>query len=73
MSRAMNLALPLAEVTAACLDAGVDISAIEILPSGGTHLVCKCGIGAEEMRTRLKRHVITGRVTRFAFYSAPGR
>lgn len=69
----MNLALPLAEVTAACRDAGVDISAIEILPTGGTHLVCKCGIGADEMRTRLKRHVITGRVKRFAFYSAPGR
>ncbi len=72
MSRAMNLTLPLDEVTAACLKAEVSISAIETLPSGGTHLVCTNGAGAEEMRTKLQRHLITGAVKRFAFHPLRG-
>ena len=68
MSRAMNLNLPLDEVTAACAKAGVSISAIETLPSGGTHLVCTNGEGAEEMRAKLQRHMIAGKVQRFAFH-----
>jgi len=69
MSRAMNLALPEAEVAAMCKTADVAISDIEPLPTGGTHLVCLTGDGAEEIRRRLKKHVIEGRVKRFAFYS----
>ena len=69
MSRAINLSMPEAGVIASCTKAGVSISAIEILPSGGTHLVCTTGEGAAEMRTRLKAHLIPGRVKRFAFAS----
>jgi hypothetical protein len=69
MSRAINLSMPEAGVIASCNKAGVSISAIEVLPSGGTHLVCTTGEGAEEMRTRLKAHLIQGRVKRFAFAS----
>ena len=69
MSRAMNLSLPEAEVAAQCQSANVAISAIETLPSGGTHLVCLIGDGADEMRVRLKKHLIEGRVKRFAYYT----
>lgn len=69
MSRAINLMMAEAAVTESCRKAGVSISAIETLPSGGTHLVCTTGDGAEEMRHILKRHLIAGRVKRFAFYS----
>ena len=69
MSRAINFSMPQAGVVAMCTKAGVSISAIEELPSGGTHLVCTPGDGAEEMRTRLKAHIIQGRVKRYAFAS----
>ncbi len=69
MSRAINLSMPEAGVVASCAKAGVSISAIEALPSGGTHLVCTTAEGAELMRGRLKAHVIEGRVKRFAFAS----
>lgn len=68
MSRAINFSLPEAQVKAMCEKAGVKISAIEVLPSGGTHLVCLTGEGAEEMRLRLKASIILGKVKRFAFY-----
>jgi hypothetical protein len=69
MSRAMNVSLGETEVAALCKSAGVAISAIEVLPSGGTHLVCITGEGAEEMRHKMRKHVIEGRVRRFAFYN----
>lgn len=69
MSRAMNVSLAEADVAALCKTAGVSISAIEVLPSGGTHLVCLTGEGAEDMRHRMKKHLITGRVRRYAFYN----
>ncbi len=74
MSRAMNVSLAETDVAALCKTAGVAISAIEALPSGGTHLVCITGEGAEEMRHKMKKHLIEGRVRRFAFYNprAPG-
>lgn len=71
MSRAINLALPQAEVVAWCETSGVAISAIEPLPSGGTHVVCKTGEGADEVRLVLDRHVILTPEKRFAFYRAP--
>lgn len=70
MSRAMNIGLPEAQVTAMCEQAGARISDIETLPSGGTHLVCVTSEDAEEMRHRLKGHLIEGRVKRFPFYHA---
>ncbi len=69
MSRAMNLNLAEAEVLTSCKNAGVAISAIEVLPTGGTHLVCLTGDGAEEIRRKLKKHLIEGRVRRYAFYN----
>lgn len=71
MSRAMNLKLKQADVEAACAKAGVVISAIETLPSGGTHLVCKTGEGADDMRHLFKASLIEGKVKRFAFISVP--
>ena len=68
MSRAMNISLAEAEVAAICQKAGVTISDIETLPTGGTHLVCVTSEGADEMRRHLKAHIIEGRVRRFAFY-----
>ncbi len=70
MSRAINLKLPEANVRKRCDESGVSISAIEPLPSGGTHLVCTTSEGAEEMRLRLMDHIIEGIVPRFAFYRA---
>ncbi len=69
MSRAMNLDLAEADVMASCKSAGVAVSAIETLPTGGTHLVCVTAEGAGEMRHKLKKHVIEGRVRRYAFYN----
>lgn len=70
MSRAINLTLAEPEVIARCKAAGITISAIEQLPSGGTHLVCTTSEGAEEMRRRLRDHIILGKVKRFPFYVA---
>jgi hypothetical protein len=72
MSRALNVALPEAQVSALCDKLGLSISDIETLPGGGTHLVCTTGDGAEEMRRQLKRHLIPGKVKRFAFYHLRG-
>jgi hypothetical protein len=69
MSRAMNVKLGEAEVTALCKKHGVSVSDIETLPTGGTHLVCNTSDGADQMRHSLKRHLIEGKVKRFAFYA----
>jgi hypothetical protein len=67
----MNLALPEADVIVHCAKAGVSISAIETLASGGTHLVTTTGEGAVEMRRLLAKHLIDGAVKRFAFLPRP--
>lgn len=67
----MNIALAEAEVKALCDLAGVGISAIEPLSSGGTRLVCTSGPGAADMRRRLGAHLIDGAVTRYRFYRPP--
>jgi hypothetical protein len=72
MSRAINFTLPQDEVLAACEKFSVTVSAIEALPSGGTHLVCVREEGADEMRLRLKTHILAGVVRRFPFYRARG-
>lgn len=71
MSRAMNLSLPEEEVRRLCIAQGVSISAIEPLQSGGTRLVCTASTGAEEMRLRLRSHIIDGTVIRHRFYRPP--
>lgn len=67
----MNVSLPIADVTARCDKAGVSISAIETLPSGGTHLVTTTSDGAAQMRRLLAAHIIEGPVRRFAFMQPP--
>ncbi len=71
MSRAMNLALSEGEITTKCKDLGISISAIEPLPTTGTHLVCTTSEGADEIRRKLKKHLIEGKVKRFPFYRVP--
>jgi len=66
----MNVTLTEAEVTALCQRASVEISAMEPLPSGGCHLVTVTGEGADIMRRKLHKHLIAGRVPRFAFFRA---
>ena len=71
MSRAMNLSLSEAEVQSACAAAKVAISAIEPLPTAGTHVVCRTSEGADILRANLGKHLIEGKVKRFAFYRMP--
>jgi hypothetical protein len=71
MSRAMNLTLPEADVVAQCHTHGISISAIETLPSGGTHMVTTTSEGAEIARHKFKKVLIAGHVRRFAFYRIP--
>ena len=71
MSRAINLTLSEAEVLTKCRDAGVGVSVTEILPTGGTRLVCTTGEGADEMRRKFKHDIIAGKQKRFPFYRMP--
>jgi hypothetical protein len=67
----MNLSLVEADVVAHCDEQGVAISAIETLPSGGTHLVTVNSDGAAVMRRVLAFYLIEGRVRRFNYMQAP--
>ena len=71
MNRAVDLSLARPVVTAECLKSGVTISAVEPLPSGGTHLVCATAHGADAIRQRFQDHVMTGKAKRFPFYRGP--
>jgi hypothetical protein len=71
MTRAMNIKLPEPDVRAICASQSIRISAIETLPSGGTHLVCTTIEDADEARRKFKKNLIEGRVKRFAFYWVP--
>jgi hypothetical protein len=51
-------------VMARCAKENVGVSAIERLPAGGVRLVCMSGEGAERIRTKLKKELIDGDVTR---------
>jgi hypothetical protein len=64
MSRAVNLKMEQSAVMARCAKENVGVSAIERLPEGGTRLVCMSGEGADLIRTKLKRELIGGDVTR---------
>ena len=72
MSRAVNLRLAEGQVRSECDRRGIVISAMEPLPSGGTHLVCMTGPGAEEIRLHFAADVIKEAVKRFPFYRSPG-
>ena len=64
MSRVVHLSLDEGAVVTRCHTEKVGISAIESLPSGGVRLVCMSNDGAALIRTKLKKHVIDGPVTR---------
>lgn len=64
MSRVVHLNLDEGAVVTRCSAEKVGVSAIEPLSSGGVRLVCKSNEGAGRIRTKLKRYVIAGTVTR---------
>jgi hypothetical protein len=64
MSRALNLAMTEADIVKHCADKDIGISSLEALPDGGVRLVCMSGYGAEQIRSKLKRHLIAGEVRR---------
>jgi hypothetical protein len=64
MSRTLHVALAESTVIARCEAEKVGVSAVEGLPAGGTRLVCMSVDGAEQMRRKLKTHIIKGEVTR---------
>lgn len=68
MSRAIDFTLTEIEVTSRCKDAGVDISAIEPLPRGGTHLVCATNSGADKLRRLHGGDILIGPQKRFPFF-----
>jgi len=72
MTRAMNLHLSQAYVQRQCMKSGISISAMEPLPSGGTHLVCTTLEDAIAFRSKFAEYVIQGPVSRFRFYHPPG-
>ncbi|ABD27511.1 hypothetical protein Saro_3076 [Novosphingobium aromaticivorans DSM 12444] len=72
MTRAVNVVMQEAEVLALCARKSIAVSAIEVLPSGGTHLVCVTMDGADQVRRLLRKSLIEGRVKRFPFQRAAG-
>jgi hypothetical protein len=67
MSRAINLAMSERDVLDRCEAAGVGVSALEQLPSGGVRLVCMGVAGADLMRKLLPKKLIQGDVLRQKF------
>ena len=64
MSRAINLKMDESAVRARCEKENIGVSATESLPGGGTRLVCMSGQGADLIRSKLKRELLSGEVTR---------
>jgi hypothetical protein len=72
MSRVLHLSLDEGMVVIRCLSEKVGVSAIERLPGRGVRLVCMSNEGAEIIRTKLKRYLIDGEVTRERHRPATG-
>lgn len=70
VSRAMNLDLPEQDVVDGCNRRRIQISAMEALPAGGTHLVCLTIEGADQARALFSRAIILGPVRRASFQRA---
>ena len=58
MSRAVNLAMGEDAIVKHCSAHGIGISVLENLPEGGLRLVCSSSHGAEQIRTKFKRHLL---------------
>lgn len=64
MSRALNLDVTEAEVSAVCLTMGVATTAMESLIPSGTRVVCRNSEGAMTLRKKFKTKLIEGPITR---------
>jgi len=64
MSRALNINSTEAEIVAACQAAGIAISTIERLVSGGTRVVLHNGVDAAAIAKAFKAKLLSGPVTR---------
>jgi hypothetical protein len=64
MSRALNINTSEADVTAACQAAGIPISTIERLVSGGTRVVLNNSVDAAAIAKTFKTKLMAGPVTR---------
>ncbi len=64
MSRALNINTTEADITAACQSAGIAISTIERLLSGGTRVVFNNAVDTAKMAKTYKSKLLTGPVTR---------
>lgn len=58
MSRVVYLSMEEGAVVLRCRSEKVGVSAIERLPGGGVRLVCMSSSGADQIRRKLKSHVL---------------
>jgi hypothetical protein len=58
MSRVVYLSMEEGPVVVRCRTEKVGVSAIERLPGGGVRLVCMSSSGADQIRRKLKSHVM---------------
>jgi hypothetical protein len=75
MSRALNIDASEAEIMASCASAGIVISMIERLQSGGTRVVLNNAVDAKAVARTYRLKLLTGEVTRLAIFAhrRPGR
>lgn len=66
MSRALNINSSEADITSACQTAGIAISTIERLVSGGTRVVLNNAVDAASIAKTFKTKLLSGPVTRSA-------
>ena len=66
MTRVLLVAMTEDEVTARCATEDVGISALETLPGGGVRLVCMSADGADTMKAKLKRKMLSDTAARSA-------
>ena len=64
MSRALNINVSEADITAACKTAGIAISTIERLVSGGTRVVLNSSVDTAAIAKTFKSKLMSGPVTR---------
>jgi hypothetical protein len=64
MSRALNINATEADITGACATAGIAISTIERLVSGGTRVVLNNSVDAASVAKTFKTKLLSGPVTR---------
>ena len=64
MSRALNINSSEADITTACQTAGIPISTIERLVSGGTRVVLNNAVDAAAVAKTFKTKLLSGPVTR---------